>query len=955
MYNNDNLTTANKTITFVGGGNYSYYVWCNDTAGNSNVTETRLLIYSPSAPAGNLECFVNNDTVCPANYTELMRMMNTSGGYYNAHAQLVNATSYPSATLYNNTLCCKASFNLTNKSGTPFLKLANYTNSHVQNPLNNTYPYPTWIGISDTLGYDVRMDCRLSELSCPTNYTCLLSLSGQTNAHVSDCSYYNTKACCIISEDFVPYIFQQSPAENTFVNDTIISFICNATDDSGLSNISIEIWNSTSIFYSNSTAVSGTYNTTNWTVVGFTETSYNWSCKAHDNKSQSINSGNRTITVDLTAPIITIVNPAQYSQLVAGTTQTEINITTNETAECRYNLTSDFSFESGSSFSSTNSTEHTFIRTGLSNGINYIQYYRCRDLAGNEANITHSFSVAAAAEPPGGGGGGPPPCTPSWSCGAWSSCVGGSQSRSCSDGCGNTKTETQSCICTESWSCTAWSPSECPPSEIQTRICTDSNNCGTTVNKPAESKSCAYIAPPEEVRIPPSAGGPSGGAECFALWNCTEWGACGVSYTIEDIIKGKITASTRERKCIDLKKCLLPRVEKEPCFGEIDVDVSRETYCYENYITVIDKATGKQISRLKETKDGRFEINVGIVRDKECWFCKDGLKNYDEVYIDCGGSCPACNLDNYFEWLVGKELSLTLYNGTTVYFTIKDFENFSVTNIENKLNLRVPANPDIEINNEKSRYIDVDGDLRKDIVVSVRSIADNKIEVVARKINLRPAMPFLDWMKLLILLLLLILIAMIITEIIILRRRIEERKLKHLRIEEDRRFPELISKRFPGGPEIVRDNESPNIERDKEKGILRKAIDGISKIFANIVEPRKEKIKRINERKKLFAEEEIKEAERRRQFTEYQRRADDLRKSIEDINKKIKMLSSLKPESSTIKIQQLEKIRKDVLDKLRKHEEMGKEHSINPNHQLEKKLDKTKKDIEYLDKLGKRK
>ncbi|NIO45028.1 MAG: PGF-pre-PGF domain-containing protein [Candidatus Aenigmarchaeota archaeon] len=41
--------------------------------------------------------------------------------------------------------------------------------------------------------------------------------------------------------------------------------------------------------------------------------------------------------------------------------------------------------------------------------------------------------------------------------------------------------------CEESWSCTDWS--ECTD-KIQTRTCTDSNNCGTTVNKPAESQSC---------------------------------------------------------------------------------------------------------------------------------------------------------------------------------------------------------------------------------------------------------------------------------------------------------------------------------------------------------------------------------------------------------------------------------------------------------------------------------
>jgi len=42
-------------------------------------------------------------------------------------------------------------------------------------------------------------------------------------------------------------------------------------------------------------------------------------------------------------------------------------------------------------------------------------------------------------------------------------------------------------VCEESWSCTEWS--ECID-DMQTRTCTDSSNCGTTVNKPTESQAC---------------------------------------------------------------------------------------------------------------------------------------------------------------------------------------------------------------------------------------------------------------------------------------------------------------------------------------------------------------------------------------------------------------------------------------------------------------------------------
>lgn len=63
-------------------------------------------------------------------------------------------------------------------------------------------------------------------------------------------------------------------------------------------------------------------------------------------------------------------------------------------------------------------------------------------------------------------------------------CNGNENNASCPADCGGT--------CTEIWSCTSWSPSICPCTNQRTRTCTDANNCGTTVNKPAETQSCNH-------------------------------------------------------------------------------------------------------------------------------------------------------------------------------------------------------------------------------------------------------------------------------------------------------------------------------------------------------------------------------------------------------------------------------------------------------------------------------
>jgi hypothetical protein len=82
--------------------------------------------------------------------------------------------------------------------------------------------------------------------------------------------------------------------------------------------------------------------------------------------------------------------------------------------------------------------------------------------------------------------------------------------------------------CTENWTCTEWS--ECSPEGIQTRICTDRNNCGTTRNKPVETQTCTYIPPKPTEKV------------CIENWTCTEWSECSPE-------------GMQTRKCTDLNEC----------------------------------------------------------------------------------------------------------------------------------------------------------------------------------------------------------------------------------------------------------------------------------------------------------------------------------------------------------------------------------------------------------------
>jgi len=48
--------------------------------------------------------------------------------------------------------------------------------------------------------------------------------------------------------------------------------------------------------------------------------------------------------------------------------------------------------------------------------------------------------------------------------------------------------------CDTKWVCTNWDPPKCPPTGIQTRECTEIDNCGKISKKPAESRKCVHIA-----------------------------------------------------------------------------------------------------------------------------------------------------------------------------------------------------------------------------------------------------------------------------------------------------------------------------------------------------------------------------------------------------------------------------------------------------------------------------
>jgi chitodextrinase len=149
----------------------------------------------------------------------------------------------------------------------------------------------------------------------------------------------------------------------------------------------------------------GTATTNSYSDTGLTaSTQYSYTVAAYDaagNNSAQSASANATTQAgaNTTPPTITIIAPS--GQLAAGTTQTTLSVSTNESATCAYSQTSGTAFASMTLFTTTGGTSHSTTLSSLANGSSYTTYVKCKDTAGNiSVDSSTSYSVAS----PGGGG-----------------------------------------------------------------------------------------------------------------------------------------------------------------------------------------------------------------------------------------------------------------------------------------------------------------------------------------------------------------------------------------------------------------------------------------------------------------------------------------------------------------------------------------------------------------------
>jgi len=174
--------------------------------------------------------------------------------------------------------------------------------------------------------------------------------------------------------------------------------------------------------------------TQNFSNITLPEGDYIWNVWCNDTTNNAnFSAANYTFRIDNTGPGVNLQNPVDYeNSTTASVTFTYQVSDPSSISTCSLYINQTLN---SSSSSISKDTNQTFTATLFND--EYEWYVNCTDSAGNTNNSETRYLTQT--------------CTESWSCGSWSACSGGTQ----------------------------------------TRTCTDANNCLAQANKPLESQSCS--------------------------------------------------------------------------------------------------------------------------------------------------------------------------------------------------------------------------------------------------------------------------------------------------------------------------------------------------------------------------------------------------------------------------------------------------------------------------------
>ncbi len=192
------------------------------------------------------------------------------------------------------------------------------------------------------------------------------------------------------SDQYSPTVSLISPSGGVG-NETNQTFNCNVTDDLKLSNVTLTIWNSTGIFYQNTTNVS-TNSISIQENVTLNNSNYEWNCLAYDFNNNTASNSNLTVNSILSTNLYYPSNESSTNNLTNFTcNSSSIYELTNVTFNL-WNSTMDLIYNETQNISGTTNTT-TFTYNFTSEG-NYSWNCVSEDSSNNSISSISNYSIS---------------------------------------------------------------------------------------------------------------------------------------------------------------------------------------------------------------------------------------------------------------------------------------------------------------------------------------------------------------------------------------------------------------------------------------------------------------------------------------------------------------------------------------------------------------------------------
>jgi len=216
----------------------------------------------------------------------------------------------------------------------------------------------------------------------------------------------NTTGQRVVTIDYtLPGAANISPLNASYSTNTTQNFTMSFTDNIGLSNFTLYVYNGTGLFHNETGPVTGTTDTASVLLGGMTDGPYEWFFTVRDLAGNGFTAqANHTLTVDTASPLISFVSPTPENGS-GRTEQFTVNISITETNLANVTFSwngtnSTYTPEENASYFSGNPPNWNFnlTQTGLETGRSYTYYALVADKAG-QANITSTRTIVGNVKP----------------------------------------------------------------------------------------------------------------------------------------------------------------------------------------------------------------------------------------------------------------------------------------------------------------------------------------------------------------------------------------------------------------------------------------------------------------------------------------------------------------------------------------------------------------------------